>query len=166
MPQTAKTLKAFAGRAVLFAALWWALTGGAPASWAVGAPTVVVATLLCPGLPGGLPLRPGRGAVRFLLFFLWHSLRGGIDVASRALHPQMPLEPGFVRFRWRLPPGSARVFLADITSLLPGTLSTDLDCDSLTVHVLDLRLPFASSLRALEARVADLFGLDAPGKEG
>lgn len=147
--------------------LWWVLSGGAAAAWAVGVPTIAAAYLLSLALSKPV-VRRWRlpGLFRFLSYFAIHSVRGGVDVAWRALHPSMPLHPGIVHYRWRLPAGPERIFLANIVSLLPGSLSAELDSRSLTLHVLDSRLPFATALRELEARVADAFGLPLPAQEG
>ena len=158
----------FAGigvRTVLFALLWWILTEGAMNSWLVGAPVVVFAALasgaLLPGISWSLP-----GIVRFVPFFLWRSLYGGVDVARRALHPRLPISPELFDYRWRLPPGLPRVFMANTVSLLPGTLSAELDEEYLRVHVLDQTGAFASGLPVVEARVARLFGLSLVGAGG
>lgn len=45
-------------------------------------------------------------------------------------------------------------------SLLPGTLSVELDEEHLRVHVLDQTGAFASELAMIEVRVARLFGLN------
>jgi len=145
-------------RAVLFALMWWILTDGALDSWLVGAPVVLFATLaslvLLPPFSWSL-----TGFVRFLPFFLWRSLNGGMDVARRALDPRLPISPGMYDHRWRLPPGLPRVFMANTVSLLPGTLSAELDEGHLRVHVLDQTAVFASELEVIEARVAELFCL-------
>ncbi len=101
-----------------------------------------------------------KGFLAFVGFFLLQSVRSGIDVARRALHPRLPIDPNFVRFEFRLPPGPARVFLVNTISLLPGTLSVELQDTSALIHVLDERLPIAHTLRILEGRVAEMFGLD------
>ncbi|MEA3243826.1 MAG: Na+/H+ antiporter subunit E [Pseudomonadota bacterium] len=156
----------FAFRTVMFALLWWILTEGAMNSWLVGAPVVVFAVLasraLLPGVSWSLP-----GIVRFVPYFLWRSLYGGLDVARRALHPRLPISPELCEHRWRLPPGLPRVFMANTVSLLPGTLSAELDEEHLHVHVLDHTGDFASELTVIEARVAGLFGLNlvADGRE-
>lgn len=93
-------------------------------------------------------------------FFLWRSLNGGVDVARRALQPRLPISPGLFDHRWRLPPGLPRVFMANTVSLLPGTLSAELEDDRLRVHVLDHTAAFASELTLIEARVARLVGLN------
>ena len=148
----------FVFRAVVFALLWWILTAGAMSSWLIGAPVVLCAVLasgaLLPGVSWSM-----SGLVRFVPFFLWRSLYGGVDVARRALHPRLPISPGLLDYRWRLPPGLPRVFMANTVSLLPGTLSAELDEAYLRVHVLDETGAFASELQVVEARVAKLFGL-------
>jgi len=151
----------FCFRTGLFALLWWILTEGAMNSWLVGAPVVVFAafasTVLLPGASWSLP-----GILRFVPFFLWHSLRGGVDVAGRALHPRLPISPVLLKHQWRLPTGLSRVFMANTVSLLPGTLSVELDEEFLHVHILDQTGAFASELTVIEARVARMFGLNLP----
>ena len=146
-------------RAVLFALIWWVLTDGVMDSWLVGTPVILFATtvslLLLPPFLWSL-----TGTLRFVPFFLWRSLSGGVDVARRALHPRLPISPGLFDHRWRLPPGLPRVFMANTVSLLPGTLSAELDEEYLHVHVLDETSPFAEELRVLEKQVAGVFGLE------
>jgi len=145
-------------RTLLFSMIWWILTNGVIDSWLVGVPAVLIATRV------SLALLPAstwsfKGSVRFIPFFLWRSLYGGIDVAMRALHPHLPIAPGMYDHQWRLPPDMSRVFMANTVSLLPGTLSTELDDDYLRVHVLDHTGTFASELRMIETHVANVFGL-------
>lgn len=146
------------------AAAWWVVSEGRPGSWGVGAPVVLAAAAIA-GAVVPWPRRLVRplGLVRFLGFFAVQSLRGGLDVSRRALSPSRPLAPGLVELRTRLPEGAARVLLADVTSLLPGTLTVDLEGDRVLVHGLDAGPALEAGFRALEARVADLLGLPAPG---
>jgi multicomponent Na+:H+ antiporter subunit E len=147
-------------RLVFFAALWIVLTRGAWSSWVFGVPAILTAALLSLGLRSGIPWRwRFMGALYFLPYFLWHSLRGGIDVSRRALSPRRPLDPALVFHRLQLPPGPARVFLANTINLLPGTLSAELTEDWLTVHMLDARLTNVMELQRVEEHVAALFGL-------
>ncbi len=146
-------------RFLLFALIWYILTGGAIGSWLVGIPMVILATFVSVALlpPTGLST---SGIIRFLPFFIWHSLRGGIDVAKRALHPKMAISPVLFDYRFGLPPGVSRVFMANAVSLLPGTLSAELHQDILRVHVLDETGAFVEELNVLEKQVAVVFGLD------
>lgn len=169
-PQVSRRARRLGALAAGYGLVWWALAGGDPWSWVVGVPAVVAAALL------NLSLAPPRaaagsvaGCARFLPFFLWQSLRGGLDVALRAFAPALPLQPGFVHYPWRLPEGPARVLFANAVSLAPGTLSALVEDDSLTVHVLDLGRPIGKHLAALEVRVAGVFGLGlgmAPDRPG
>jgi len=146
-------------RFVLFALSWWVLTDGAMDSWPVGLPVVLIATLtsvvLMPPLSWSL-----RGMVLFIPYFLWHSIRGGVDVARRAMHPQLPISPGLFKYRFRLPPGLPRVFMANTVSLLPGTLSVELEEEILCIHVLDETGAIDEELKVLENRLADIFGFE------
>ena len=65
-----------------------------------------------------------------------------------------------------LPDGAPRLFMANVVSLLPGTLSVELSGDCLKVHVLDATAPVFDELRRLESRVADLFVLKPSRRVG
>jgi len=154
-------------RAVAFTFMWWMLTAGSVNSWLVGAPVVLVATLISMVLVPPFSCSV-VGSVRFVPFFIWHSLRGGADVAWRAFHPKMPIAPGLVEFPLRLPPGMSRVFMVNTVSLLPGTLSVELGANRLKVHVLDTRKNVLSELIRLEQIIAKMFNTslqDAKGDE-
>lgn len=155
-------------RTLLFSGLWWVLTEAYPDSWSFGLPVAILAALVSFAFrrpeSWGINL---IGALHFLPFFLRQSLRGGIDVASRAFHPRLPLTPGFLDLALHLPPGPARVFLADTFSLLPGTCSVNLDQRGhLRIHALDTASVKKADLRQVEARVAALFGIAYSGEVG
>lgn len=152
------------GRFLLTAAsmalLWVVLNRGDAASWVVGLPSILIGAWLTALLPPPQPWRISpAAALGFVPFFLWNSLRGAWDVTWRALRPGVPIRPGFVDYRLRLPRGPARVLFLDVVTLLPGTLSADVDGDIARVHAIDLREPHEAALAALERRVARLFGL-------
>lgn len=153
----------------LLALLWLVLSGGGASSWVFGAPLVLGAVL------ASLALRPagGRerrlslaGAARFAVFFARESVAGGVDVALRALRPDRPLDPGFVWYEPRLPEELPVIFMANTTSLLPGTLSAELRDGRLRVHTLTSDSGLAGKLATLEERVAGLFGIELSRDEG
>lgn len=147
-------------RGALFVLLWWALTNGRPGSWGVGAVSVVLATWASLVLAPPVTTYVSRiGLVRFLIFFLTQSLRGGVQVAAFALRPRMGLSPGFHEITLRLPEGLGRVLLTYTLSLLPGTLSVELDGDRLCLHVLDETAPTEAEVRTVETRLAHMLGL-------
>jgi multicomponent Na+:H+ antiporter subunit E len=148
-------------RGALGAGLWLLLTGGD-----TGTPVLAV-LVIAAAVAASLAVLPptGRirpvGVARFAVFFARESLRGGLDVARRAYTPgRVPLAPGFVEREMRLPAEPARLLAAGCTSLLPGTLSVELDGRTLLVHVLDTGMPFEQTLDALEDHVAGMFGLE------
>lgn len=151
-------LSATLWRSLWFATLWWVLAGGA--AWGFGAPVIAAAagTSLVLQPARRLRLRPWA-LLRFAGYFLTQSPRAGLDVARRAFAPQPRLAPALLDFRLRLPAGPARTLLLNTMSLLPGTLSAGIAGNRLRLHVLDTQLPVEQELRAVEGRIADLFGL-------
>jgi multicomponent Na+:H+ antiporter subunit E len=93
------------------------------------------------------------------LRFLRQSIVAGIDVARRALDPRLPLRPGFVVHRTRLPPGPMRNAFCTMTSLLPGTLPCGSDgSHGLVIHCLDIAQPVAEQLAREEALLMRALG--------
>ncbi len=91
-------------------------------------------------------------------FFLLRSLFGGADVAWRAFHPGLPIAPDLIEYPLRLPPGLPQVLMANTVSLLPGTLSAELDQSVLKIHVLDNQRGVLAELEAVEQSVPRMFG--------
>jgi len=110
--------------------------------------------------PGPWTLRPvvlAGLAGRFLRQSIW----AGIDVAWRALDPRLPLRPGFVGYRPRLPPGPARNAFLTMMSLLPGTLPCGPDEEGgLAVHCLDVSQPVVEQLAVEETAFSRAVGHD------
>lgn len=154
-------MRAVVWRGALFALLWWALTDGRPGSWGVGAVAVLAATGLSLRLLPPVPTYVSRiGLVRFLFFFVHQSLRSGVQVAWFAVRPRLALRPGVHEISLRLPEGISRVLLANTMSLLPGTLSVELEGRRLCLHVLDETAPTEAEVRTAESRLAQMLGLE------
>ena len=146
-------------RALAFAALWWILAEGRLDGWLLGSVAVVAATWARITLqpPGKRPLRLA-GLVGFVRFFLWNSLRGGLQVAAMALRGRTTLRPGIIELPITLPAGGARVLLVNALGLMPGTVAVDLEGSMLRLHVLDDSQPVVAETRALEAAIASMVG--------
>lgn len=168
---------AFVARALLFAGGWLVIAGADPAGWIIGVPAVIAAAWA----QGRLSEGTGAGlspwaAARFLPYFLFESLRGGIDVAARVMRPRMRIAPGLSEYRTSLRHPAARVLFTNSISLLPGTLSADARGALIRVHSLDASQDTNADLQRLERRIAALFrettppasatadGLTAPGE--
>lgn len=82
-------------------------------------------------------------------------------MARRALSPTLPLFPVLVRFRTRLPPGSARTLFASVLTLMPGTLCALAEGSEITLHALTPRSRSRhNDLPVLEELVARALGVD------
>jgi multicomponent Na+:H+ antiporter subunit E len=140
---------------LLLAVFWWALSEGVSPLSPGGIIAVAVGTAVSLAL---IPAKRWRvrwaGLPRLVGFFIRESFLGGVDVARRALDPRLPIAPGFLSYRLRLPHGEQRVMMAWIVSLLPGTVAVALKPDNLELHVIDSRLPMQDTLRELERVVA------------
>jgi multicomponent Na+:H+ antiporter subunit E len=147
-------------RAAIFFAFWLILSGTKPADFVLGALTAIAATwvsLLL--LPAGQWRLSPVALVRLVLRFPLQSITAGIDVAWRAFDPRLPLRPGFVLYRSRLPSGAARNAFTTLTSLLPGTLPCGSDDrGGLVIHCLDVDQPVLEQLGAEEALLLDVLG--------
>ena len=162
MANLSSCLQQIVTRTAVLALLWWALTGGTPESWRIGLPVVGAAVLLSFAIRTPLLSFPFVvGVFRFIPFFLILSLRGGIDVAQRAMSVRPILAPDCIEYPVELATDSARVFFANCISLLPGTLTVELGQRSILVHVLDRNRPVEHELQRLENRIARLFGIKA-----
>lgn len=147
----------------LYAAAWWALAREGPGIVALGAVAVLAAAAAAYRLaePRTTRVRWWR-LPRLAGFFVWHSLRGGLDVARRAASADMRLAPGFLVVELSLASEEARVLTAIVVSLLPGTLAARLDGTRLTLHALDARQPIEAEVRRLEREIALLLAPLAP----
>ena len=92
--------------------------------------------------------------MRLIGFFLLGSLRGGWDIARRALSPGLPLSPVIVHHSTRLT-GSAQIAFRSINALMPGTLTVEVVGDDIRVHALvDGGDALREELDRLEAYIA------------
>ncbi|QOY53184.1 Na+/H+ antiporter subunit E [Candidatus Sulfurimonas baltica] len=155
-------LSSVAVRGFLFLLIWWVLTDGNISSLWLGVPSVVFAVFLSVILLPPISLS-WKACVIFVPFFFMHSMRGAIDVAWRVFHSHLPIQPDLIEYSLTLPPGLSRVVMINIVSLLPGTLSAELNQNIIKVHVLDVQNDFKSELKAIEHHVAKMFGLSVNG---
>ena len=138
-------------RLALFLLVWPVIAGPSvkelPVAAAAAAGAFWVSLELLP--PGRLSLRAGRIAL-LVGRLLRGSLVAGFDVAGRALAPRPKLHPGFVACPLTLPEGEARSLFCLLQSLMPGTLPTGAEDDTVHVHALDLSQPVARDFSTQE----------------
>ena len=150
---------AYARRFAIFLALWLIIAG--PGAWIVG--------LLAAGLAAHVSLRllpAALSAMRLLRAaslapgFFWASFLGGLDVIRRAFHPRMPLNPGWIVHRSRLPSSGARAALGSDLSLMPGTLAAGGRGDRIYIHCLDVDQAVDSQIAREERRIGQSIGVE------
>ena len=76
---------------------------------------------------------------RLPLYLLWLSVevvKANIDVAKRVLSPSMPISPTLARVRAPQRTDLGKVIYANSITLTPGTVSIELDADSILVHAI------------------------------
>ena len=95
-----------------------------------------------------------RACVGMFLRLFLQSLAAGMDVARRALHPDLPIRPGFIQCTSELPEGAARSAFTVLVSMQPGSVPIPARQKwRFMVHCLDDTLPVGAALDADEARL-------------
>jgi len=72
--------------------------------------------------------------VSYLGNFLIALLRANFDLAGRVLSPSLPINPQMVEVKTALKSPLARLLLANTITLTPGTLTVEVQGDTLQVH--------------------------------
>jgi multicomponent Na+:H+ antiporter subunit E len=70
----------------------------------------------------------------YVLYFLYYCFRANLDVAYRAIHPDIPIRPGIVKVHTDLKTDLAKAFLANSITLTPGTLTVDIQDNKMFIH--------------------------------
>lgn len=101
-----------------------------------------------------------RRLILFIPWLAWGIIGGSFQVASLVLHPRMPIEPTLIRFRVKLPMTGAKVMLANVITLTPGTFTLSIKGNEFLVH--SLMGTSASSIidESLPKWIARLFALE------
>ncbi|MFF0991025.1 Na+/H+ antiporter subunit E [Kocuria nitroreducens] len=150
-------------RGALLGLLWWVLTEGDSPGWYYGVVSGAAALVLSlrlspPTAPGGHYVSRAGNTVRLLLWFLVHSVLGGIDVSRRILARRVDVVPEVQRHPLRLEPGHQRQVALAMVSLMPGTLMVSMEENTALIHVLDSRIRVAENWDALQRRIAAAAG--------
>jgi multicomponent Na+:H+ antiporter subunit E len=76
----------------------------------------------------------------YLPVFFYYVMMANLDVVYRALHQQMPINPGIVKIKTSLKTESGITALANSITLTPGTLTVDLTEDGfLYIHWINVK---------------------------
>jgi multicomponent Na+:H+ antiporter subunit E len=76
----------------------------------------------------------------YLPVYFYYVVMANLDVAYRALHPKMPINPGIVKIKTNLKTDSAITALANSITLTPGTMTVDVTDDGyLYIHWINVK---------------------------
>lgn len=136
------------------AAVWVLFTAAIdPAELILGIAVVVLVALFVrseAGLFGGVKLGI-RALVLvpvYLGLFVWKLVLANLDMARRVLSPRIPLNPGIVAVPTDLQSRIGILILANSITLTPGTLTLDVEKETLYVHWIDVHGEGAEEARA------------------
>jgi multicomponent Na+:H+ antiporter subunit E len=98
-------------------------------------------------------------ALQLFIVFVYYSIKSGIVVAFYALHPKLKLHPIIYEFKFQTTTPFATSLLANIYSLMPGTLSMGIEKEHIVLHLLDDKLLDTSFMDTIQQKVIDAFEL-------
>lgn len=118
---------------------------------------------LLEGVIGPADATPRIDLLALASYLLWLGSKvppAGFSVARVVLDPRHPPRPGVVRFRTSLASPTARTFLANSITLVPGTMTLEVLDDEFVVHAFtpDAVADLASA--ATQCRIARVFRLE------
>jgi multicomponent Na+:H+ antiporter subunit E len=78
-------------------------------------------------------------SIIYVLVLFREIVKANLDVASRVIHPKMPIKPGIVAIKTDLKQDMAKFILANSITLTPGTFTLDIIEDTLIIHWIDVQ---------------------------
>lgn len=159
---------------VALSAFWFALSQRLePLFVLLGLATAAAVTALTNGITRSA-LGPGRGripigrlpvvvarAVGFAIWMAGRILMSSVQLAHMALSPRLPIEPCTLRFRTELRSPLARTVLTNSISMVPGTLTIEVEGGWVLIHALAPTQAEDLLSGRLQNKVASVF-LDDP----
>ncbi len=77
--------------------------------------------------------------VVYLVVFLKNLVLSNWDVARRVIDPKLPINPGIVAIKTNLKEDYKKLMLANSITLTPGTITLDVQDDTLFIHWIDVK---------------------------
>lgn len=157
---------------IVLLAFWLLLTNGDVNSLAVGVFFIALAVTVSYRLsantvaPKDAPRIQFEQLPKFLVFFFYNSLKGGLGTAKMAFSPTLSLSPNFIHYPIeRLKTGASTQLFINLVSLLPGSVSVIREPTGILVHVLNSGANTNQELLQCELAVSQLFGLNKHSKK-
>jgi len=77
--------------------------------------------------------------LQYLVIFIKNLILSNIDVAKRVIDPKLPINPGIVEIKTNLKEDYKKLILANSITLTPGTITMDVQGDSMFIHWIDVK---------------------------
>jgi len=143
---------------IFYCGIWLVFTQGSDAFLLIGIPVIWGAMWVKRYLtPINTHSISASHLLQFIPYFLYESFKGGIDVALYTLGLRSNTNSSFYYFYCKLDSPQERIFFSNCVSMMPGTLTVDLQGDWIEVHSLNLNNQTISELVRLEGIVVKLF---------
>jgi multicomponent Na+:H+ antiporter subunit E len=110
------------------------------------------------GAAGTHPRVKVHKLVPYVLWLLGRMLVSAVQIAWIVINPRVPPEPGIVRLRTDLKSPAARAMLSNSLTLVPGTMTLEMDEHELTVHSFTPDAVDDLASAAMQSRIAAIFG--------
>ena len=99
--------------------------------------------------------------LRILLYLPWlfyKIIESSLHLSKLILHPALPIDPQLISVKSKLRQNAAVVLFGNSITLTPGTITAEVDLNTLIVHSIDKALSedFESS-KEMESKIADIF---------
>jgi len=91
-------------------------------------------------------------------WLVWEVVKANLDVAKRVLRPDLPIHPMLIKVKAGQKSDLGRVIYANSITLTPGTVSVDVDGETITVHALSREAADGVLSGEMDARVTKLEG--------
>ena len=84
----------------------------------------------------GAPVEAALGTLLYLPWLMYEIFKANVDVALRIISPSMPIAPRMIRVKAGQRTDLGKVIYANSITLTPGTVSVDVEGDTIVVHAL------------------------------
>jgi multicomponent Na+:H+ antiporter subunit E len=142
---------------------WLVLTGSVrPLDLALGALFSAMvgawaARFLWAGDPPHLTIRTAGALIGYVVHLLKSVVVAAVHVAEVVVDPRMPVDPLVIEYRTALSTDTARTAFANSVTMTPGTLTVEIEGETLLIHCLAERFADEITSGELERRVARVF---------
>ncbi len=149
---------------IIFSLLWLLLTEASWMSLIIGVPAIFLAAYTGKLITGGSPYSISLiSALRFFVYFVAESFKGGFDIARRAFGVTPNVQPVYIHYKTSLPEGLPQILFSGTVSLLPGTLMADRHENTLLIHSLVSSNEIEDELIHCEQHIQNIFVLNQTG---